>query len=156
MDVQINSERLNIHLSFNEKTQVCDFKIFSNNAVIIRKSVEKINKIYDETPFNDFLKYMMNYTDEVTFRSLSPVILAPAGYNFLNMLGDKSDVCVGEFSFTRDKIEDIGSIEKDLLIFDMRYNTGITAITLMICEAVALIRKALKWGDQWGVYFEFD
>ncbi|MBR0351493.1 MAG: hypothetical protein IJH76_06740 [Clostridia bacterium] len=54
-----------------------------------------------------------------------------------------------QYSFEYEELMEIGKLEKNILAFDLSYNSGVNSLSLLIIEAITLTREVFKWQDLW-------
>lgn len=54
-----------------------------------------------------------------------------------------------QYSFKYEDLVQPKKLEKNILAFDLFYNGSVNALSLLILEALSLVREAFKWKELW-------
>ena len=147
---RISNNFLTVDLTLNTETRLCKLGISVNNNArdYIKSSLHLLNLMYDECDLDLFVDEFSLYIDNASFNEE----MKENAYCWLEdqiTPFDGSTLFVGAFVFSCESIEWSGYIEKDLVLFDIRFNGYISALTFIISSAVALARTSLNWEEEW-------
>ena len=144
------SSMVKVEISIDEKNYA-KLRIYPLNAQEICKALVYCNTVFEQVQnLEDFIVDFISYISE----SIESVDENYDGY-YRSVL-DPLDIMVnlnlnlGCLEYPVSRIKEIAYIEEQWVNFDLRYNLGkISATSIIICAAIALVRKAMQWDDMW-------
>lgn len=154
-EIRIDSSRLTVLLTVNPKeNDLCTIAVYVKNAVRVRKNLEYINDAFDKMPFDDFIDNFVDFlrrqVEAFELKNASSILIDEKENFVINE--NLNSIYIGKLDFPKERILDVGDIEKWLVTFDMRLNGQISAMSFIYSDALALVRKAFLWEEGWNSY----
>ena len=153
-EVSIQSKLAKVDVVLNDNCYV-DLRIYPLGAHELTQvfnycnsAFEKAEKLEQFMP--DFVYYIKDFCDaDESFFATNPDIKntnADCPYELMAELGEN----LGTLVFPLSRIKELGYIEEQFVSFDMKYNCHkLSALTILYCVALALVRKGLWLQTTW-------
>ena len=154
MDIKasrISNSFLTVDISYDVQRKSCKLGIAVDNGAIafILESAYHLTQEYDDCSLEYYVEDFVYYANNEKFEAETCNEKSFCWLDGNLTPFSSSTVFAGELEYSFERINSVGAIEKDLILFDMRFNCRITALTFIISSALALVRTSLDWEEIW-------